>query len=472
MLALSRAYSIVWVVDEAHLMRGMGTHSKNSNDIMQALKPGLTEGFFRMIAMSTDHEWNSAFASDPALDQRFGEVKITEPSGEPLRSVLRSFAKKHSFPDIDDKTLNAIIRLSSEFNAIGAQPRKSTLLIEEIFADQQLEGSLHSPDVSEVKSAAQRLYNLHSDHFDEAKMRDRLRLLPDVLSQSVVGQEAAKEEITNAFAVSLAALEDKGKPKGRKIVAGPRGQGKTELINAAGEAMKLPVNRIVMTTYTNPGQTEELKRVIAQAVRRQAQAILFFDEIEKAHPAIQKDLLDLLDSGTFTVMESRNGSTDGGLSVEVSVRNAYVFMATNAGANYISSLADSSQYNLEEMREAMHRDGLNDLLLDRMDGVIPFFYLSRAQYQQVVIKQIRSILETFKANNPDRKLHLENLRGFISQVVQDTYRDKMSNREALVALSAGLRVRMAKAFIAGHEVVELPGKGASRSKAIMCKDLF
>jgi ATP-dependent Clp protease ATP-binding subunit ClpA len=465
MLALSREFKIVWVVDEAHTLRGAGAHSGNSNDIMQLLKAGLTEGYFRMIGLSTDHEWNAAFAGDPALNQRFGEVKLTEPAGDALRVILSRWMKKHSFPEMEPKVLDMIINLSSEFNAEGAQPRKGTLLIEEIFAEQSLKGTPSSPSSDEVKTAAQRLYNLHLDHFDRAKMRARLDNMPKALSQSVIGQISAKNALVDAVTLSIAGMEDKNKPKGRKIFAGPKGQGKTELIMAFGKAMELPVARIVMTKYTSAHQTEELKREIAQALRRNALSVLFFDEIEKAHPSIQKDLLDVLDSGRFTVTEKSNGGSSP-ITVDVNVRNAYVFMATNAGANYIDTLPEKAKYNAVDMRASMHQDGLNDLVLDRMDGVVPFFYLSRQEYRQVIVTQIRSILSSYRKNNAETQVTLENLRGFIDQTVKDSFREKMSNREALTTLSENLRLRIAKTALAAADPskvkVELPGERTNR----------
>ncbi|MCB0412560.1 MAG: AAA family ATPase, partial [Bdellovibrionales bacterium] len=272
MIALSKEFNIVWIIDEAHTLSGQGTHSHNAVDITQKLKPGLTEGFLRFVALSTEHEWNNAYAGDPPWDERFGKVKVQEPMGEELFLALENFIARYKFPEIDRGLLALIIRLSDQFNATGAQPRKANQLIEEIFADQKLQGELKSPSREEILVAASGLYDLHPDHFDREKMLQRLRNLPQGLSRWVVGQTEAKEAIVNGFEMSIAGLEDKTKPKGRAIFAGPKGQGKTELVKAAAKVLETSYVRIMMTSYTHPNQTENLKREIAQALRKHANA--------------------------------------------------------------------------------------------------------------------------------------------------------------------------------------------------------
>jgi ATP-dependent Clp protease ATP-binding subunit ClpA len=474
MLALSRERKIIWIIDEAHTLRGAGTSSNDSNDVLQKLKPGLSEGYFRMLAMSTEHEWHNAFKEDPALDQRFAEIKIKEPAGEQLRARLEGFANKYKFPVISKEGMDLIIQLSNEFNAEGAQPRKGTLLIEEIFADQKLKGQAHSPSVEEIRASAQRLYNLNSDHFDRAALKRKVLNLRKILDQNVIGQQYAKDEIHRSVLTVAAGLEDKSKPKGRLIFAGPRGQGKTEMVRATAQALDRPYERIVMTTFTNPNQTDDLKRQIAQALQHNALTVLFFDEIEKAHPSIQKDLLDLLDSGRFTV---RTSASSNALSITVNARNAFVFIATNAGASYIDSLVDPTQYRQEEMAQAMTRDGLNELLLDRTDGIVPFHYLKREEYRRVIVLQIKQVVEATRQSRPDIKINFENLRGFIDQTVRDTYREQMSNREALMFISKNLRAKIAEVLFKSESndiKIPLPGVRDQRlkSSAPRCTELF
>jgi ATP-dependent Clp protease ATP-binding subunit ClpA len=97
---------------------------------------------------------------------------------------------------------------------------------------------------------------------------------------------------------------------------------------------------------------------------------------------------------------------------------------------------------------------------------VPFFYLSRQEYRQVIVTQIRSILSSYRKNNAETQVTLENLRGFIDQTVKDSFREKMSNREALTTLSENLRLRIAKTALAAADPskvkVELPGERTNR----------
>ncbi len=454
MIKLSKEHNIVWVIDEIHNLKGKGTHTGNTtNDIWQELKGGLAKGYIRIIGMTTEFEWNEAYAADQPLNERFGLVSLSEPTGEELRKKLKFFIKKNFAKEyeilIQDNVLDLIIRLSSEFNATGGQPRKSTSLIEKLFAIQLInEGQYRAPTLEDVKIAAQEAYNLHVDQFNIEKQRERLALLPKHLDKHIVGQDLAKKAISDSFSKSLAGIEDKSKPKGRRIFAGPKGQGKTELAYAAAQALGLKIKRIVMTSYQHASQIENLKKEIAQALRENAQSVLFFDEIEKAAPEIQKDLIDILDRGVFSVREQRNSSST--ISLDMNARNAYVFMATNAGSQYIDSLVNKEDYNPITMRNSMIDDGLNELVMDRMNGIIPFFYLSKEDVRKVVFKEIRKILEATKENNQNlKRVRFENLRGFIDQTVTDTYRNGMSNREILLYLDK-LRLKIANAINTGE----------------------
>ena len=268
------------------------------------------------------------------------------------------------------------------------------------------------------------MYSLDPDQFERSKQIEKWKNSNRVLSQEIVGQINAKLAVTNSYGMTISGMEDKTKPKSRKIFAGPPGQGKTELIYAAGKVMGVPVVRIVMTSYTSPTQTQDLKKTITEALRRKALSLLFFDEIEKAHPSVQKDLLDILDSGTFAVSEpTANGR--GSVTRVINVKNSHVFMATNAGTSYIDSLALESEYDAKKMRQTMIEDGLSEYVIDRMDGIVPFFYLSIDEYRSVVIKKIRKIVEEFKLSNPKIKLKLNNLKGFVDQFVTQTFHAKM-----------------------------------------------
>ena len=126
------------------------------------------------------------------------------------------------------------------------------------------------------------------------------------------------------------------------------------------------------------------------------------------------------------------------------------------------------------MKQARIEDGLNEYVLDRMDGVIPFFYLSIGEYRSVVIKKIRKIVEEFKLNNPKIKLRLNNVKGFVDQFVTQTFHAKMSNREALMALSEKLRNSISNEANSHSilEKVEVSLDGTRQIKSDSCKAIF
>jgi regulator of replication initiation timing len=108
-------------------------------------------------------------------------------------------------------------------------------------------------------------------------------------------------------------------------------------------------------------------------------------------------------------------------------------------------LRDKSEYNDLEMKQAMIKEKLAYLIIDRMTGgVVPFHYLNIENYKKVVLRHVKKTLKNYMENNPEVRLRLENLRGFIDQTVISTFREKMSNREAVTAMQA-LKLAIVKA---------------------------
>ncbi len=444
MKELSKKFNIVWILDEAHTIKGTGTHRSNPNDSWQLLKPGLTEGYIRIIAMSTQEEWDHAYAGDKATNDRFIRIPVEEKRGKDLEIAMRSFLSKYSFPEITQSLLSLIIRYSDDFNAEGNQPRKGTKLIEEIYAEQKrLTGGYHEVTIAEVRQAAQRLYRLHEDHFDKRKMWDRIDRLPKVLTKSVVGQETAKVGLVDSLKIAISGMSDKSKPKGRKILAGPKGLGKTTIIDALGEGLGIKPDVVNMQDYTQSGDVDSIKQRLVDILSTNANAIILFDEFEKANDAIQKSLLDILAKGKF--LFQTKGSDGRPITLDFSLRNSFVYIATNAGDKYIESLRSKEDYDPVEMEKAMRAAGLNDLIIDRMDGIVPFFFLNKQQYRRVVLTEIRKIVNQFKESHPDNELKITNIWGFINQFVDETFHEKMSNREVLRRLTSDLRLSIAEA---------------------------
>ncbi len=124
---------------------------------------------------------------------------------------------------------------------------------------------------------------------------------------------------------------------------------------------------------------------LTEAVRRKPYSVVLFDEIEKAHREVFNTLLQMLDDGRLTDGHGRT----------VDFKNTVVIMTSNIGSQYVNDpqLTDEQRRNraLDALRQAFPPEFLN-----RVDDIIVFHSLSRADLAQIIqvqLKRLRKILQ-------------------------------------------------------------------------------
>jgi len=278
--------------------------------------------------------------------------------------------------------------------AMDAAADKPRLLKEEV--DEE--------DVAEVVS---RWTGIPVNRLMEAEIQKLLRM-EESLHLRVVGQEEAILSVSNAVRRARAGLQDPNRPLGSFIFLGPTGVGKTELARALAEFLfddERAMVRIDMSEYMERHTVSRLVGAppgyvgyeeggqLTEAVRRRPFCVLLLDEIEKAHADVFNILLQVLDDGRLTDSQGRT----------VDFSNAIVVMTSNIGSQYITELAGEDD---EEMRrrvtEAL-RAHFRPEFLNRVDDVVIFESLSRAQIGRIVEIQLGGLRKRLA----ERKLGLE-----------------------------------------------------------------
>ena len=129
-------------------------------------------------------------------------------------------------------------------------------------------------------------------------------------------------------------------------------------------------------------------------------AVVLFDEIEKAHPEVLNVLLQLLDDGRLTDGKGRT----------VDFKNVVVIMTSNLGSQYIAEASTRSPHDGGQLTDDVKRQVTDALrqhfrpeFLNRVDEVIFFHALGLEHMKTIVGIQIRGLLKRLK----DRKIHIE-----------------------------------------------------------------
>ena len=224
--------------------------------------------------------------------------------------------------------------------------------------------------------------------------RDKLLHMEGSLEKRVVGQDEAVRAVSNAVRRARAGLQDPGRPIGSFLFLGPTGVGKTELTKALAAFLfddDTAMVRIDMSEFMEkhsvarligapPGYVGyEEGGALTEAVRRRPYQVVLFDEIEKAHRDVFNVLLQVLDDGRLTDGQGRT----------VDFRNTVIILTSNLGAEYLAAQPegeDSTAVRGQVMNAV--RSHFRPEFLNRLDEIILFHRLSRAQMDKIVEIQI------------------------------------------------------------------------------------
>lgn len=263
-------------------------------------------------------------------------------------------------------------------------------------ASQQNQTSMVNQEVTadDIASVVSRWTGIPVDKMLEGE-RDKLLRMEEGIGARVIGQKEAITAISNAVRRSRAGLQDPNRPIGSFLFLGPTGVGKTELAKSLAAFLfddETALLRVDMSEFMEkhsvarligapPGYVGyEEGGVLTEAVRRRPYQVILFDEVEKAHPDVFNTLLQVLDDGRLTDGQGRT----------VDFKNTVIILTSNLGAEYLVKLEDGEP--VEDAREDVMkvvRATFRPEFLNRLDDVLLFQKLSRAQMTDIVSIQLR-----------------------------------------------------------------------------------
>jgi len=237
------------------------------------------------------------------------------------------------------------------------------------------------------------------------KESEKLLRMEEELHKRIVGQDEAIVSISKAIRRSRAGIGNPKKPIGSFMFLGPTGVGKTELARALSEFLfddddalirfdmseymeKFNVSRLAGAPPGYVGHDEGGQ--LTEKVRRKPYSVVLFDEIEKAHPEIFNVMLQILEDGRLTDSVGR----------AVDFKNTVIIMTSNLGAREIGvekSLGfnpenvETSYTGMKSKIQAELKKAFNPEFLNRIDDIIIFDPLEKAQIEKIVEIQLADV---------------------------------------------------------------------------------
>lgn len=150
---------IVTFIDEIHTIVGAGA-AEGSMDAGNMLKPMLARGELRLIGATTLDEYRENIEKDPALERRFQQVYVGEPSVEDTIAILRGLKQRyeaHHKVTIGDDALVAAAALSNRYISGRQLPDKAIDLVDEAAAHLRMELDSSPEEIDELQRKVTRL---------------------------------------------------------------------------------------------------------------------------------------------------------------------------------------------------------------------------------------------------------------------------------------------------------------------------
>ncbi|MGW4638243.1 ATP-dependent chaperone ClpB [Sphaerisporangium sp. NPDC004334] len=150
---------VVTFIDELHTMVGAGA-AEGAMDAGNMLKPMLARGELRMIGATTLDEYRERIEKDPALERRFQQIFVGEPSVEDTIAILRGLKGRyeaHHKVQISDGALVAAATLSDRYITARFLPDKAIDLVDEAASRLRMEIDSRPVEIDELQRAVDRL---------------------------------------------------------------------------------------------------------------------------------------------------------------------------------------------------------------------------------------------------------------------------------------------------------------------------
>ena len=404
---------VILFIDEIHTIVGAGS-AEGAIDAANILKPQLSRAEIQLIGATTFNEYHKYIEKDAALERRFQELQVNEPSvNESIEMLLglREKYEKYHTVKITDEDIKGAVTLSCKYVQNRFLPDKAIDIIDEacakasvcernkglktnensrqnyIISKENIKNEVHSlifekteapiVDIAEIKDIVNEMTGIPVWGLEKNL---ELAELSSKLKQDVLGQEEAIRKVSEAVIRAEIGIDIQDKPKSVFLFVGESGVGKTELAKSLSKALFWDEDAIIRYDMSEFSEKNSVTKLIGsppgyvgydeggdltEKIRRRPYSLILLDEIEKAHTEVLNLFLQIFDEGFIKDSRGRKAS----------FINSYIVMTSNVGANamkdknigFFSGMNDKSDFWRGELEKNFSREFIN-----RIDEIIYF----------------------------------------------------------------------------------------------------
>lgn len=483
MVELKDNPDVIVFIDEIHTMVGAG-NSSGQMDAANMLKPSLSRNEIQCIGATTHDEYKKHIEKDAALVRRFQKIILEEPSYDETIEILKklqdSYENYHKVK-YEENVIETIVLLANRYitdrqfpdkaidilDELGSEKKISMKIPEsieklkeeielikvkkmEIVREQKYELAVQlrddekkiidkldkekekwsksmdknkvSVNVDDVYDMVTRMTNIPVSRMDDNDSQKMMEM-ENSLKNSVIGQDLAITEITNAIYRQRVGIKDPNKPISY-IFLGSTGVGKTLLAKQLAKQLFGSTDNLIRFDMSEFQDRHTASRLfgsppgfvgfeeggeLTEKVKNKPYSIILFDEIEKAHKDVFSTLLQILDDGRMT----------DGLGKTINFKNCIIIMTSNIGVKKVMDFGKGIGFGSDNMSDEMRKNTIQKELkrvfapefLNRIDDIITFNSLNEENVLKIteielniVSKRINELGYNIKFNNDVIKL--------------------------------------------------------------------
>src|SRR6478736_2297062 len=295
---IRKVKNVILFIDELHTIVGAGS-AEGAMDASNIIKPALSRAELQVVGATTLNEYRKYIEKDAALERRFQQVKVDEPSVDDAIRILQGLQEKyesHHKAKFTPEAVEAAVRLTSRYLTARFLPDKAIDVLDEAGARARIGTMTRPPSIKELEAAIEQINRdkvsaIAEQNFEKAaalrddekhakknleetlknwratseetvvtvtdddimavvskwtgvplrrmeeKETEKLLKMEDELKDRVIGQNEAVIAISKALRRSRADLKDPRRPIGSFLFLGPTGVGKTYLARNLAEFM-------------------------------------------------------------------------------------------------------------------------------------------------------------------------------------------------------------------------------------------